>query len=399
MKMLWLIYVVLLINALLGQTAIKWQETFDSPDIPDGWQTIDADGSGTGLSLVQETETPYGTSITPETGQSFWTSNVQNANLAGVIDEWLISPRISVIYAPDSLYFWAGAVDDLFDDSLKVKISTTGNNPASFIHELAYFKVDGPAGEWHRYGFSLADFDSSDIYIAINYYIRDGGPGGQHSDFIWLDNIYITGDPATRNNPPSDFVLRQPTDHSIVNITSETVNFAWSASQDRDGEDLSYKLTILNVFPPLHYIGLTDSVFSLAWKDVLLDNFEYRWTVEVTDGKSTVAAADTFSFELADPASITDISRNIPGNPELMQNFPNPFNPMTTIAWQISKPGHVELTIYNVRGQLISTLISKQLAAGRYEVEWQPENLSSGVYLYRLRTDQWQEVKKMLLVR
>ncbi|NIR95212.1 MAG: hypothetical protein GWO08_16605, partial [Gammaproteobacteria bacterium] len=74
-------------------------------------------------------------------------------------------------------YFWAGAIGGPFDDSLRVRVSTIDRQLSSFTHLIGYFKVDGPAGSWHKYGFDLSPFDSSDIYFAVNYYIRDGGPG------------------------------------------------------------------------------------------------------------------------------------------------------------------------------------------------------------------------------
>jgi len=201
-------------TGLFAQTNIKWQQTFDDTVIPGGWQVIDADGSASGLELVQTDSTFEAIELNAHAGQAFWSSNAQNSNRAGVIDEWLISPRISVIYDGDSLYFWAGANDQGFDDSIRVKISTTGNHIKDFSHQLANFKVDGPAGSWHRYGFDLSAFDSSDIYFAINYYIKDGGPGGLNSDFIWIDHPLISGDVVASledniNINPDQLVLHQ----------------------------------------------------------------------------------------------------------------------------------------------------------------------------------------------
>jgi len=199
--------------ALAAQT-IKWEQQFATTTIPNAWQVIDADGNGSGLELVTTKSTPEEIEILPQIGVAFWTSNVQNSNLAGVIDEWLISPRISVIYAGDSLHFYAGANDQGFDDSIRVKISTTNANLESFVHQLANIKVDGPPGEWNLYSFDLSAFDSSDIHFAINYYINDGGTGGQNSDFVWMDHPFITGDiPVSIENDikavPKGLVLNQ----------------------------------------------------------------------------------------------------------------------------------------------------------------------------------------------
>jgi len=83
----------------------------------------------------------------------------------------------------------------------------------------------------------------------------------------------------------------------------------------------------------------------------------------------------------------------------LYQNYPNPFNPSTVISWQLSVGSNVELSIYNILGQKIKTLLNKPMPAGYHEVEFNGENLSSGVYLYRIQAGEWQDVKKMVLIK
>lgn len=380
---------------------IKWQETFDATTIPAGWRVIDADGSGAGLELVQQVTTPAGRAINPQTGSSFWSSDVQNASRAGVIDEWLISPRISVIYAGDSLYFWAGANDQGFDDSIRVKISTTDSRPVSFTRQLANIKVAGPAGNWTRYAFDLSDFDSSDIYFAINYYIRDGGPGGQHSDFVWIDNSGITGDAGTLNNAPSLAYLQQPVNAAVLDIEAPTIDFHWSASEDMDSEDtLHYTLSIINVFPQLHFSGITDTTFSLQWQDLLNVYGMYQWTVRVSDGTSMVAALDTFSFNLGiAPSAIDEALSSVAQDFVLQQNYPNPFNPTTFISYRLAENSSVDLSIYTMLGEKVATLVSEKQAAGDYKVQWDATGFASGVYLYRLQASDYRQIKKMVLIR
>jgi len=392
--------ILFLVSAtLFAQTNIKWQETFEGISIPDGWRAVDADGSGSGLKLEQTVKTPDGTDISPHAGQSFWSSNAQNANRPGEIDEWLISPQISVIYAGDSLYFWAGAVDQGFDDSIRVKVSTTNSKMESFTHQLAKFKVEGPAGEWHRYGFDLSAFDSSDIYFAINYYVKDGGPGGQSSDFVWIDHTVVSGDPGAINNPPSMVSLKDPANDGYVDKNQTAFEFTWSASQDLDGEDLEYTLTILNVFPQMHFTVINDTVHIMNWKEILEENFAYHWTVKVTDGKSTVASTDTFSFRIADPAGIASGPGTAPGDPVLEQNYPNPFNPATTIEFTLSRSEYITLKIYDIQGAEVTTLVSNQLNPGSHRYQFDGRDLASGVYYYHLHSGEFQQMKKMILLK
>ena len=84
---------------------------------------------------------------------------------------------------------------------------------------------------------------------------------------------------------------------------------------------------------------------------------------------------------------------------ELFQNYPNPFNPITVISWQLAVGSNVELTIYNILGQKVKTLFNKYMPAGYHEVKFTGQNLSSGIYLYRIETGGWTDTKKMLLVK
>ena len=72
----------------------------------------------------------------------------------------------------------------------------------------------------------------------------------------------------------------------------------------------------------------------------------------------------------------------------LEQNYPNPFNPTTTIKYQLPAAGNVELSIYNVLGQKMQTLVSKRKEAGSYKVDWNGKGFASGIYFYRLEIDQ-----------
>jgi len=83
----------------------------------------------------------------------------------------------------------------------------------------------------------------------------------------------------------------------------------------------------------------------------------------------------------------------------LDQNYPNPFNPSTTINFSIEKDAHTRLTIYNILGQRVATLVDSDLAAGRHSVVWDASGLASGLYLYRLESGDYTEVRKMALTR
>ncbi len=92
-------------------------------------------------------------------------------------------------------------------------------------------------------------------------------------------------------------------------------------------------------------------------------------------------------------------SHRIPESFALKQNYPNPFNPVTTIRFELTRASHVELTVYDLLGRKVATLINSAKPAGSYSVTWQPENLSSGYYIYVLRTGNRMLSKRMLLLK
>jgi hypothetical protein len=92
-------------------------------------------------------------------------------------------------------------------------------------------------------------------------------------------------------------------------------------------------------------------------------------------------------------------SVQLPFEYALDQNYPNPFNPVTTIQFSLEKPGKTVLEIYNVLGQKVATLVDGNLSAGAYRYQWNASGMASGVYFYRLRSDNFVATKKMLLVK
>ncbi len=89
----------------------------------------------------------------------------------------------------------------------------------------------------------------------------------------------------------------------------------------------------------------------------------------------------------------------IPKQYELSQNYPNPFNPSTVIRFGLPENSKVLLEVYNILGEHVITLINSELKAGYYTINFDAKNLTSGVYFYRIKTSNWTDVKKMILVK
>ncbi|MBI9031046.1 T9SS type A sorting domain-containing protein, partial [bacterium] len=85
-------------------------------------------------------------------------------------------------------------------------------------------------------------------------------------------------------------------------------------------------------------------------------------------------------------------------------NYPNPFNPETTISYDISKSGHVTVEIYNIKGQKVKSLLQENQEAGQHSVIWKGDNnegkrVSSGSYFYRVKSGDEEIVNKMMLMK
>jgi hypothetical protein len=120
-------------------------------------------------------------------------------------------------------------------------------------------------------------------------------------------------------------------------------------------------------------------------------------SVSYTSTGSPVDA--TINFSLSSTTSVETSSSVQPEGFTLSQNYPNPFNPSTTINYTIQQPGMVILKVYNIVGQEIRTLVSNYQAAGNYQATLNAQNLSSGVYFYRLQSNNNTLMRKMILLR
>jgi len=125
------------------------------------------------------------------------------------------------------------------------------------------------------------------------------------------------------------------------------------------------------------------------------------------DGAAQQALADTLLHYYgpngiwwhADPVSVGLVDLAVPSDYILSQNYPNPFNPTTVINFSIPEAGNVKIAIYNSVGEEIDILINSHKNAGNYITGWNASNFASGVYYYRLETDNFVQTNKMLLMK
>jgi hypothetical protein len=104
-----------------------------------------------------------------------------------------------------------------------------------------------------------------------------------------------------------------------------------------------------------------------------------------------------------EPSSLS-VESQLPGRYQLYANYPNPFNPVTTIRYDLPDASQVKLEVYNVLGQRVVTLVDESQEAGHHQVDWNSADsdgrpVSSGIYFYRLTADEYIETKKMMLLK
>lgn len=96
---------------------------------------------------------------------------------------------------------------------------------------------------------------------------------------------------------------------------------------------------------------------------------------------------------------ISNVNLEVPIGYTLSQNFPNPFNPETNIKFSISQSGNVKLTVFDITGKEVESLVNEKLSAGTYAYNFNASNLPSGTYFYKIETDNFVETKKMVLIK
>ncbi|MBI5464874.1 MAG: T9SS type A sorting domain-containing protein [Ignavibacteriales bacterium] len=96
---------------------------------------------------------------------------------------------------------------------------------------------------------------------------------------------------------------------------------------------------------------------------------------------------------------VSRVGNEVPTSFSISQNYPNPFNPTTAISFQLSADSRVLLTVYDLLGREVATLVNREMAAGTYRVSFDGTKLSSGVYIYTFTAGGFSESKKMVLLR
>ena len=233
---------------------------------------------------------------------------------------------------------------------------------------------------------------------------------GENSDNTSLE---ITVTPV--NDSPLEFELISPTvldTFQISTSTDETIPFTWETSYDVDS-DVTYKLTVTldylgNVYTQ-DYENITDPITAIStyeyaafMTDLNLTLWNIDYVIEASDEEFTVIS-QVGEFVLENTVLSID-GKIIPKMFALYQNYPNPFNPVTSLQYDLPEDGLVNITIYDMMGRKVKTLVNSSQTAGYKSIRWNTTNdrnepVSAGLYLYTIQAGEFRQTKKMVLLK
>ncbi len=246
-------------------------------------------------------------------------------------------------------------------------------------------------------------YDSVNVRREI---IKDSIMNGKRY-FFFSNSYLIRYDSATSNllefDPPGCSIYSyDKIIDSLASRKNDTVYCSYSGYFTRRCTDTSFNdmFGFTNVkTKSFHYSGLVESNATYAMNFGVIKSGGYdqwgngEWTHLRGCRINGIVYGDTvLSF-------VKQISSTVPEKYILHQNYPNPFNPITTIKFDIPNSSFVKMSVYNSLGQEVTTLVNEKLSAGSFETSWDGANYPSGVYFYRLSTDAFVSIKKMLFIK
>jgi uncharacterized delta-60 repeat protein len=233
-----------------------------------------------------------------------------------------------------------------------------------------------------------------------------------------LDNIYVSGAAAMfpDNGSASIVTIKYDPDGSEIwmkTLSAENPGSLPPGKIKLDEYDNVYVSSGYNYYGTPGYGYLItkyrsngDSVWSSVYDNGRIRNFSTDFLISsqhdiIITGRAygINTSYDLTTIRYSQLVGIQNISSNIPDRYELQQNYPNPFNPETKIRFSIPKENFVRIKVYDILGREVSSLVNKQMTPGTYEVSFDAASLSSGIYLYRIETAEFSDVKKMMVVK
>jgi hypothetical protein len=204
---------------------------------------------------------------------------------------------------------------------------------------------------------------------------------------LWSDTrLFIT---TTSKPAPPQLVSAVPT---YVN-RGDVYTLTWNKVKDAE-QYLVYLSKVPTFASSLRTATPTDTVVTFT---ALTKATQYYWKIQASNFVGAGPWSDSWTFN----TTVTEVQDEpgIPSEYSMSQNYPNPFNPTTTIKFSLPQSDVTTLTIYDLLGKEVQTLIHKELAAGYHEINFDGGTLGNGVYFYRIQAGNFRATKKLLLLK
>ena len=326
-----------------------------------------------------------------ESGQEYANFNFKVKDSEGMYSRKYYTLWINVEDVNDPPQFTTEITETSFDEDETIELNISASDPESndlvysleslqevsdgeknLLDEFSEISFDSLSGElnWPE------NYDRAGEYELI-FSVTDGQSVVYDTSAIEINNV---------NRKPE--FTQTLSDTSLKNDSE--LQFTYKA-EDPDQDELDF--------------GLKDSIEgmtlsetgTLTWKPGKQPQDQYNLTIYVTDKTDTVNT--TTSIKVEDVVSISRVGTGIPDDYSLGNNYPNPFNPTTTIRYGLPQKSKVKISVYNVNGNLIETILHTEKEAGYHRTVWEANGLSTGVYFYRIQADNFTEVKRCIFMK
>lgn len=177
-----------------------------------------------------------------------------------------------------------------------------------------------------------------------------------------------------------------------ADVSGTTVNLTWKTASELNNKGFAVERALKGQeFAQVAFVdgavnSTEETIYNFA--DVNLQSGEYLYRLRQVDLDGTESISNEISVEVAVPQDFS-----------LAQNYPNPFNPSTTIKFAVPENGNVKLSVFNMLGEEVATLVNGYFEAGSYEAKFDASALNSGIYLYKIEAGDFVNIKKMMLVK
>jgi hypothetical protein len=289
----------------------------------------------------------------------------------------------------------------------KTTLVSPANNAQNVISDSVFFSwrlVNGAAS----YNLQVSTVNSTDTYATTDTTYRLNNLA-KLTNYTWKveavnagGSSYYTGNFAFTTIVAAPAVPAALLPASAAAGVNRLARFVWNAALNAT----KYRLQVAtdNAFATI--VADTTVPLDTTWtlRSPLAENSDFYWRVNAQNLGGASAYSTARLFTTGTVLAVDDIAE-IPKEFDLLQNYPNPFNPSTKIRYDVPTNANVNITIYDILGREVTTLVNNVQVAGKYVVQWDATRLATGVYIYRMEarpedgSKMFTSIKKLMLMK